>query len=64
MLPDMNKSISKDHRHSALPAHTFLKSKFPPNGPFNKLKARLGAGGNWQAVTLRSLQSPPLQFMH
>ncbi|CAM6001399.1 unnamed protein product [Sphagnum balticum] len=29
-------------------AHIFLKSKFLPNDSFDKLKARLVAGGNWQ----------------
>jgi hypothetical protein len=49
MIPEMyDESIREDLRRSAVPAHMFLKSKFLPNGSFDKLKARLVAGGNWQ----------------
>jgi hypothetical protein len=48
MIPEMYETIREDLRRSAVPAHMFLKAKYLPNGVFDKLKARLVAGGNRQ----------------
>jgi len=49
MIPEKYETIPHDLRRQAVPAHMFLKEKYLPDGAFDKLKARLVAGGNWQA---------------
>ncbi|CAM6031727.1 unnamed protein product [Sphagnum compactum] len=49
MIPEKYETMPHDLRRHAVPAHMFLKEKYLPNGAFDKLKARLVAGGNWQA---------------
>ena len=47
-------SLSKTQRKKVIRAFIFLKEKFLPDGTFDKLKARLVAGGNFQDRSLYS----------
>ena len=45
-------TLSSDERCNAIPCSVFLKEKFKPDGSFDKLKARLVAGGHRQDRTM------------
>lgn len=57
--PVMYHSISASLRHRIVPTHMFLKHKFLPDGQFDRIKARLVAGGNLQAADLFTETNSP-----
>ena len=40
-------TISRENQSRVYPCHMFLKEKFLASGAFDKVKARLVAGGDW-----------------
>ncbi len=51
--------LSEQTRKKIIPSHIFLKEKLLANGEFDKMKARLVAGGNY--VDPRSVGKPMRQ---
>lgn len=50
--PVLMKGLTREQRHRILPSKMFLKEKYLPSGMFEKLKARLVAGGHRQDRSL------------
>lgn len=46
--PTRYRDIPKKYRKNIIPAHMFLKDKYKADGSFDKTKARMVAGGNFQ----------------
>jgi hypothetical protein len=61
--PVEQKDLSPDERRKSIRSSMFLKEKYLPNGDFDKLKARLVAGGHMQDKSLYDdISSPTVQL--
>jgi hypothetical protein len=58
-IPTLYENIDYEHRKNIIPAHMFLKWKIHPNGQFDKVKARLVAGGDKQGIETYDDTSSP-----
>ena len=62
--PVHKRTISPENRSRVYPCHMFIKEKFLANGDFDKIKARLVAGGDWvEPGTVEETSSPTVNSM-